>query len=239
MRRFRNVLFKQSRDLSASDPLYDYVELEPKEDSLLHLAFLYDAIGGREIRVTLTDTWMMGQSVTPSSDFKLDDIEGGHTELITEYKLTAGRHYHLTVYYVGGGIQENEAARCGVYDVTFSISHISTVKGSATCDASKSVESLNAGLQHVITDKDLDHTGKYSFDKTMRLQYPHDFKKLTKIMSGKKETEAVLEWISIDLGRNYNLRTSLDFEFDEALFTLGFTESRQGEEGDWDSTSSL
>lgn len=67
MRRFRNVLFKLSREFSESAPEYDRVELEPVEDSLLHLTFLYAAHGDREIRVHLADTWMMGQPVTPLS----------------------------------------------------------------------------------------------------------------------------------------------------------------------------
>lgn len=60
MRRFRNVLFKQTRAGGSSRPELDFMELDPVEDSLLHLAFLYEAAGGREIRVTVTDTWMMG-----------------------------------------------------------------------------------------------------------------------------------------------------------------------------------
>jgi hypothetical protein len=85
------------------------------------------------------------------------------------------------------------------------------------------------GLTHVITDRELDGDGAYSFNKTLRLQYPQDFKKLTKVMEGSKEGNALLEWVSIDLSKNYDLRASIDWEFDQALFTLGFTETVSGD----------
>jgi hypothetical protein len=59
MRRFRNVLFKLSREGMASRPEHDFVEITPVEDTVAHLAFLYDA-AGREIKVLLTDSNMMG-----------------------------------------------------------------------------------------------------------------------------------------------------------------------------------
>jgi hypothetical protein len=45
------------------NPEYDRVELGVIEDSYLHLSFLHDE--GEEIRVSLSDTWMMGQEVLP------------------------------------------------------------------------------------------------------------------------------------------------------------------------------
>ena len=223
MRRFRNVLFKQSRE---STPEYDFVELEPVEDSLLHLAFLYRSEGDLEIVVKLTDTLMMGQEAHPHSSFKLADIEGGHTELVAEYKLTKGRHYSLTVFYVGG--LEMEEQGCTVYDLTLSISHIPKILEQTTCKGER--PSLKDALKHVITDRDLDHEGQYSFDKTVKLQYPEDFKKVTKVADG---SNAVMEWVSIDLSTNYDLRASVDFEFDEGLFALGFTESVKSDSGEW------
>jgi hypothetical protein len=229
MRRFRNVLFKASREYTGS-PEYDFVELEPIADSLLHLAFLFDRSSDREIRVTLTDTWMMGQEVAPQSSIKVGDIDGGHTELVTEYKLTKGRHYALTVYYVGGGgNDEHGVAPCSVYDLTVSISHVPKVHQATTCSSGRPTDSLGMGLTHVITDRELDGDGAYSFNKTLRLQYPQDFKKLTKVMEGSKEGNALLEWVSIDLSKNYDLRASIDWEFDQALFTLGFTETVSGD----------
>jgi hypothetical protein len=224
MRKFRNVLFKQSHE---STPEYDFMELEPVEDSMLHLAFLYKEEGDRQIVVKLTDTWMMGQEVQPHSNFKLGDIEGGHVELEVEYKLTKGRHYALTVFYVGG-LQADEKG-CTIYDLTMAISHIPKIREQTACSPDLK-DSLGAGLKHVITDRELDGDGKYSFGKTLRMQYPSDFKKLTKMASG---GNSVMEWVSIDLSSNYDLRASVDFEFDQGLFTLGFTESVKDESGEW------
>jgi len=65
MRRFRNVVFKLSKEYSEVSPEYDRVELAVIEDSLLHLSFLYRAYGANEIRVVLTDTGVLGQEASP------------------------------------------------------------------------------------------------------------------------------------------------------------------------------
>lgn len=177
MRRFRNVLFKLSREYSADTTEYDFVELEPAEDSLLHLNFLYDAKNGRGIKVTVTDTWMMGATVKPQAAFKLNDVEGGLAELVTEYKLTKGRHYALTVLYLGGAPGNAlGAVECATYDVTVSIAHVPKILEETTCKVvakgKAATESLSRGLTHVITDRQLDKDGLYSFDKVLQLQYP-------------------------------------------------------------------
>jgi len=71
MRRFRDVLFKMSREYSEVSPESDRVELAVDQDSLLHLTFLYEAYEANEIRAVLTDTWMLGQQVTPQTSFKV------------------------------------------------------------------------------------------------------------------------------------------------------------------------
>ena len=124
MRRFRNVLFKMSREYSEVSPEFDRVELTVVEDSWLHLSFMYEAYGANEIRVVLTDTWMLGQPVAAQSSYKVKDIEDDQVELTTEYKLTKGRHYTLTVYYVGGvQFDEDGHSQCSKFDMTISISH--------------------------------------------------------------------------------------------------------------------
>ena len=60
MKRFRNVLFKQSRALSELEPEFDRVELQPVEDSFLHLSFLSEAESTAEFKVVLSDTFVMG-----------------------------------------------------------------------------------------------------------------------------------------------------------------------------------
>lgn len=63
MRRFRDVLFKLSREYSEVEPEFDRMELEVVEDSWLHLSFLYDAYGNDEMKLVLSDTYMMNQEV--------------------------------------------------------------------------------------------------------------------------------------------------------------------------------
>ena len=83
MRRFRNVLFKMSREYSDVTPEYDRVAVKVVEDSWLQLSFLYGAKGGNEIRLALTDTWMMGQEVAAQSSYKVTSIENEQVELNT------------------------------------------------------------------------------------------------------------------------------------------------------------
>lgn len=68
----------------------------------------------------------------------------------------------------------------------------------------------------------------------LRLRYPQDFRVgLKQVVEGGKATEVLLQHVSVDLSSNYDLRASVDFEFDQAYFTLGFTESVQDEGGEW------
>ena len=224
MRRFRNVLFKTSREYSESSPEFDRVELETVEDSLLHLSFLYSSQGDREIKVMLTDTWMLSQEVAAQSIFHLRDIEGEHVELVAEYKLSKGKHYALAVYYVGGA----SADHCSLYDLTLSISHSNQVAAEAKCEGDKAFDSMSSGLPRRITEDDLDREGSYSFDHLLKLSYPDDFKAVTKMRDqGAAKggaSEVLLQDIVIQLDSNFDIRTSIDFEFDEALFTLGLIE---------------
>ena len=63
------------------------------------------------------------------------------------------------------------------------------------------------------------------------LHYPNDFKLTQKLSDTGIDQEAIMETVSIDLSQNYDLRASLDFEYDQGVFTLGFTESAMGEAG--------
>jgi hypothetical protein len=74
MKRFRNVLFKLPRESSLVSPEFDRVTLEVVEDSWLHLAFLYEAYGVNEMKVRLTDTYMMNQEAPPEAQYKVPDI---------------------------------------------------------------------------------------------------------------------------------------------------------------------
>jgi hypothetical protein len=61
---------------------------------------------------------------------------------------------------------------------------------------------------------------------------------MTKVSEGGKLVDSMVEQVSIDLSSNYDLRASVDFEFDHALFTIGFTESAEDESGAWQAEAS-
>ena len=200
----------------------------------MHLSFLYDGQGGRELRVHLADTWMLGQEASPLSSVKLSDLDAGHVERVFEYKLTKGRHYALTVYYVGG--TESEAhgrSPCSTYDLTMAITHITRLSEQTACRTRQKYESLHNGLPHVITDRDLDGEGSFTFDKVLKVQHPEDLTRATKLTENGKTMVVLLETISIDLRTNFDIRATIDFEYDQALFGLGLTESVSDDSGDW------
>ena len=184
MRRFRNVLFKMSREYSEVSPEFDRIEFQVVEDSWLHLAFLYEAYGANEIRVTLTDTYMLGQEAAAQASYKVTGIGSNQAELINEYKVSKGRRYALTVYYVGGAkVDEDGHTKCSLYDLTMSISHKANMEHETRCAAIEgklqpgdSIPSLLTGLPKEITDHDLDDAGEFNFDKVLKLAYPTDLK---------------------------------------------------------------
>lgn len=134
MRRFRNVVQKLSREYSEVTPEFDRVELEVVEDAWLHLSFLYEAYGPNEIRAVLTDTMMLGQEAHPSSQFKIQDLEQDRNELVLEYKLSKGRHYALTIYYIGAHkLDDQGESSCSVFDLTLSISHADGLMHGTRC----------------------------------------------------------------------------------------------------------
>jgi len=132
----------------------------------------------------LTDTWMLGQQVTPQTSYKVQGIEGDRVELVMEYRLTKGRHYALTVMYIGGPKLNDEGhSRCSVFDLTFSIVHQSQLVEEVKCAANDEIPSMTAMLPKKITDRELDGHGEYTFEKVLKLAYPHDFQHVEKTAS--------------------------------------------------------
>lgn len=223
MHRFRNVPMKLSRMGTEGDPLFDLIELEPLESSRLHVNVLYEQVGKRMVQITITDTYMMGMEVKPDSDYLITDIEGDNLEHVHHYHLQAGRHYYLNIFYFSSEEHdEHLETQCPKYDLTLSISHDTELIEESKCKDGQ-FESLTEGLKHVITDRDLDGEGKYHFNKVLKLQYPNDFKKLTKHAMDNRDV--LFEKVSIDLSHNYDIRASVDFEFDQGLFTLELEEA--------------
>lgn len=143
-KRFRNVLVKSSGEYSAFQPEYDRVDLEVTEDAWLHLSFLYDAYAAEELKVVLSDTFMLGSVVAPQASFKVDNIENDRIEYVLEYKLAKGRHYSLTIYYVGAFqmFDEDGHPTCSVYDLTLSISHVVQLVHDTRCSKDGKVPSF-------------------------------------------------------------------------------------------------
>lgn len=234
MKRFRNVLFKMSREYSEVAPEYDRVELAVEEDSLVHLTFLYEAYEANEIRVALADTYMMGQEVAPQASYKIKDIEGDLVELVVEYKLSKGHHYGLTVYYIGGPKLSNEGrAKCSVYDLSISISHQAAIIDETRCSPHDSnVKSMAEAMPVRITDKNLDSNGQYSFDRIMKMTYPTDFKLVEKAGGNGKVRDILVQQIQIQLESNFDIVATMEFGYAEALYTLGLVEEVRGGDGE-------
>lgn len=200
MKRFRNVLFKKTSE-SQVNPEYDRVELGVIEDSYLHLSFLHDE--GDEIRVTISDTWMMGQEVKAESSYKLPFVDDDRVEYNKLYKLQKGRHYSMMVYYISSG-EEDEG--CSTYDLTISVSHAAEMVHATRCPAnSNQVQSMLTELPKEITDKDLNHEGVYSFEKMVKLSYPLDFKSLTKVHVGHQILEVLEHETEIKISHNFDI----------------------------------
>lgn len=148
---------------------------------------------------------------------------------MTEYKLTKGRHYALTVMYIGGPKLNDEGhSKCSVFDLTFSIVHESQLVEEVKCAAGNDIPALSAALPKKITDRDLDSHGEYSFEKVLKLAYPHDFQHVEKTPAtqrGRGSARDILrENVEIQLAKNFDISASIEHEYDQAMFTVELAE---------------
>lgn len=148
---------------------------------------------------------------------------------MTEYKLTKGRHYALTVMYIGGPKLNDEGhSKCSVFDLTFSIVHESQLVEEVKCAAGDDIPALSAALPKKITDRDLDSHGEYSFEKVLKLAYPHDFQHVEKTPAtqrGRGSARDILrENVEIQLAKNFDISASIEHEYDQAMFTVELAE---------------
>jgi len=179
---------------------------------------------------------VLGQEAPPLASQKITNLANDQVELVTEYKLSKGHHYSLMVYYVGAPLQDEEGhAICSNYDVTFSISHMSKVVSETKCPAEGEIPSMLTELPHSITDRDLDREGEYTFEKVVKLAYPEDFKgAVVSKRQGHRDGNmgTLMKTIDIDLSNNFDLSASIEFEFDQGLFTMTLTELVKDEGGE-------
>lgn len=148
---------------------------------------------------------------------------------MTEYRLTKGRHYALTVMYIGGPKLNDEGhSKCSVFDLTFSIVHESQLVEEVKCVAGDDIPALSAALPKKITDRDLDSHGEYSFEKVLKLAYPHDFQHVEKTPATQRDRgsarDILRENIEIQLAKNFDISASIEHEYDQAMFTLELAE---------------
>jgi len=96
------------------------------------------------------------------------------------------------------------------------------------CAAGDDIPALSAALPKKITDRDLDSHGEYSFDKVLKLAYPHDFQHVEKTPAtqrGRGSARDILrENIEIQLAKNFDISASIEHEYDQAMFTLELAE---------------
>lgn len=102
------------------------------------------------------------------------------------------------------------------------------------CPNKDGFQSWSSGLPNKITDKDIDRDGTYTFEKVLLLDYPTDFAKLHKVterIDSKSVSNDVLRaHIPVEISNNFDIRASLDFEFDQGLFTMALIEFVNDEE---------
>ena len=131
--------------------------------------------------------------------------------------------------YIGGPKLNDEGhSKCSVFDLTFSIVHESQLVEEVKCVAGDDIPALSAALPKKITDRDLDSHGEYSFEKVLKLAYPHDFQHVEKTPAtqrGRGSARDILrENIEIQLAKNFDISASIEHEYDQAMFTLELAE---------------
>jgi hypothetical protein len=131
--------------------------------------------------------------------------------------------------YIGGPKLNDEGhSKCSVFDLTFSIVHESQLVEEVKCVAGDDIPALSAALPKKITDRDLDSHGEYSFEKVLKLAYPHDFQHVEKTPATQRDRgsarDILRENIEIQLAKNFDISASIEHEYDQAMFTLELAE---------------
>ena len=131
--------------------------------------------------------------------------------------------------YIGGPKLNDEGhSKCSVFDLTFSIVHESQLVEEVKCAAGNDIPALSAALPKKITDRDLDSHGEYSFEKVLKLAYPHDFQHVEKTPAtqrGRGSARDILrENVEIQLAKNFDISASIEHEYDQAMFTVELAE---------------
>lgn len=120
---------------------------------------------------------MMNQELKPKNAFMINDIEDESRELIFTYKLQAGRHYSLNIFYLGKLVNPGKDKHiCVFYDLMMSITSQPNLALETQCGPKDETPSFARDIPKTIQDRDLDSNGEYHFDKLLRLANPDDFR---------------------------------------------------------------
>jgi len=204
---------------SAVNPEFDRVAIEVVDDSWLHLAFQYTEHGYNAIKVTLTDTLMLGQEVPVHTSYVIGNVAGGVAEAVFEYHLSKGRHYAMNIYYLGEAPRDEEGkSTCSFYDLSMSISRETQIVLSTQCPKKDDIQTVHEGLPKTIGDSDLDRDGSYSFEKILKI---NDFSNGNE---RNKKALVLAHTISLELTDNFDISSSIEFEMDQAMYSMQLNE---------------
>lgn len=129
------------------------------------------------------------------------------------YSLSKGRHYTLTVFYLGTPeFKDDGTVKCSLYDATFSISHLPDLLKETRCSEKPNIESFMTHMPLEIRDRDLDGEGVYNFEQTLRLTSPKDFQGVTKRNLTGTVREALSKVVDISLTNNFDIKASIEYE---------------------------
>ena len=87
-----------------------------------------------------------------------------------------------------------------------------------------------------ITDRDLDSKGEFNFDKMLKLQNPTDFLGYKPEAVGEVANNryfkkgALQESILIDLESNFDIEASIEYEYDQATYSISLDELTKDED---------
>jgi hypothetical protein len=136
--------------------------------------------------------------------------------------LSKGRHYSLAIYYVGSTPRDEEGEEmCSFYDLSMSISRETQIILGSQCPEKDTVPTVREGLPRRIGDSDLDRDGTYTFEKLLKVT---DF-----AGGGARKAPVVAHAVALELTNNFDITASVDFEFDQAMYSMQLNELATGE----------
>jgi hypothetical protein len=132
------------------------------------------------------------------------------------------------VFYLGRVVSAESRFVCAFYDLTMSVTHEAPLMLGVQCPVKDKTPSMKS-IPHKITDRDLQN-GQFTFDKMVKLHHPEDFKGFSSEHAAAYADDryavkgALQEAAIIELSQNFDLRASVEFEYDQAMYALRLDE---------------